>query len=62
MREFRVYFSDGNQKLYMAPHVVAVIHHISDDLTYKYGVTDIVKIEEITNEDDEVELLDIIKK
>lgn len=49
MREFRVYFSDGNQKNFGAPHVAAVIHRISDDPTYKYGVIDIVKIEEITN-------------
>lgn len=51
MREFRVYFSDGNQKIYGAPHIGAVIRYISGDLAYKYGVTDIVKIEEITNDE-----------
>ena len=50
-RIFRVYFSDGNQKLYIAPHIGAVVRHISDDLTYKYGVTDIIKIEDVTNEE-----------
>lgn len=50
-RTFRVYFSDGNQKLYGAPRMAAVIHRISDDLTFKYGVTDIIKIEDVTNEE-----------
>ena len=47
MRTFRVYFNDGNQKLYEAPHIAAVVRHISDDLGIPYGVADIVKIEEV---------------
>lgn len=47
MRTFRVYFKDGNQKLYEAPHIGAVVRAISTDIAGKYGLTDIVKIEEV---------------
>ena len=47
MRTFRVYFNDGNQKLFEANDVGAVCRHISDDLTAKYSVSDIIKIEEV---------------
>lgn len=47
MRTFRVYFNDGNQKLFEAPHIGALVRHIADDAASKYGVTDIYKIEEV---------------
>ena len=47
MKTYRVYFSDGNQKLFEAPHIGALVRHIADDVRSKYGVTDIVKIEEV---------------
>lgn len=47
MKTYRVYFSDGNQRLYEAPHIGALVRHIADNLTDVYGVTDIVKIEEV---------------
>ena len=47
MRTYRVYFRDGNQKLYNAPHIAAVVRRISGDFGLPYGVTDIIKIEEV---------------
>jgi len=47
MKIYRVYFSDGNQKLFEAPHIGVLVRHIADDLADKYGVADIVKIEEV---------------
>lgn len=47
MRTYRVYFEDGNQKLFEAPHIGALLRHIADDVDSKYGVIDIIKIEEV---------------
>lgn len=47
MKTYRVYFRDGNQKLYEAPHIMAVVRRISDDFGLPYGVVDIIKIEEV---------------
>lgn len=46
-KTYRVYFKDGNQRLYEALHIGALVRHIADDFTDVYGVTDIVKIEEV---------------
>lgn len=46
-RTYRVYFRDGNQKLYEAVGIGAVCRHIMDDVNCKYSVSDIVKIEEV---------------
>lgn len=52
MRLFRVYFSDGNQKLFEAPHIGAIVRKIADYYDVDaYSVGDIVKIEEIIQED-----------
>ncbi len=60
MKTFRVYFSDGNQKLFEAPHIGAIVRKIADCYEVgAYGVTDIYKIEEITQED---KLMDIRSK
>jgi len=52
MRTFRVYFLDGNQMLFEAPHIGAIVRKIADCYEVgAYSVTDIYKIEEITQED-----------
>ena len=50
MRKFRVYFNDGNRKLFNAPHIGAILNYIEQSCKYSYGVGDIVKIEEVANE------------
>lgn len=47
VKTFRVYFRDGNQKLYEAPHIQAIIEAISEGIASKYEITDVVKIEEV---------------
>ena len=42
---FRVYFRDGNQKLFEAENMYAVINHLYFELNY--NASDIVKIEEV---------------
>ena len=48
MKTFRVYFRDGKQKVFEAPHIAALIRHITEDFTSSYGVFDIIKVEEET--------------
>lgn len=47
MHTYRVYFKDGNQKLFDAPHFAALIRHLANDLSDNYSVMDIYKIEEV---------------
>ena len=46
-KTYRVYYRDGNQRLYEAPNIGALVRHLADDLTDKYSITDIYKIEEV---------------
>ena len=49
MKTFRVYFNDGNQKLYEGPNMVETLCHIElDDSEYK--MKDVTRIE-IVEED-----------
>lgn len=50
MNTYRVYFKDGNQKLYTAPHMMALVQRIADDCGVPYKVEDIDKIEEVACE------------
>lgn len=45
MKTFRVYFVDGNQKLFDARDIVAVISHVV--YVVGYNACDIIKIEEV---------------
>ena len=51
MKTFRVYFTDGNQKLYEAPHIGAICREISYDIAGKYGIFDVYKIEEVNKDE-----------
>ena len=42
---YRVYFRDGNQKLFEAENMYVVINYICFDLNY--NASDIIKIEEV---------------
>ena len=50
MRTFRVYFINGNQKLYDAENIYSLIdylHSLIDDNLNAYIIEDIYKIEEV---------------
>ena len=48
IKTFRVYFSDGNQRLYEAQTITLVCNHISiESINDCYGIRDVVKIEEV---------------
>lgn len=47
MKTFRVYFTDGNQKLYEARHIGEICMEICHDITGKYVIFDVYKIEEV---------------
>lgn len=47
MRSFRVYFNDGNQKRFDAPHIGAILNYIAQSCKYSYTIGDIIKIEEV---------------
>lgn len=48
MKTYRVYFSDGNKKLYTAPNMLMLCQRIETLSIYNdYGVNSIVKIEEV---------------
>lgn len=47
-KTFRVYFKDGNQKLYEAPSMVAVLNHIEvASINGGYKMLDVYRIEEV---------------
>lgn len=48
MRTFRVYFINGNQRLFESENIVCVINHLVYKLSYHASA--IVKIEEVKNE------------
>lgn len=45
MKTFRVYFIDGNQKLFEAENIVAVINYVVYALGF--SATEIIKVEEV---------------
>ena len=50
MRTFRVYFSDGNQKLLEGRDILHICNYIEDGYQYEnevYTAEDITKIEEV---------------
>lgn len=48
MKTYRVYFKDGNQKLYRGNSIQEVIRYIEAVLIGTYTVEDVYKIEEVT--------------
>lgn len=57
MKTFRVYFTDGNQKLYKAfdlEHLVKYLKDWTDHSYTEYNLEDICKIERAPEEDDNV--------
>lgn len=52
MKTFRVYFSDGNQKLYEAKNILVVMQVISlSTMKGSYSVDDVTKVEEVREND-----------
>lgn len=50
-KTYRVYFKDGNQRLYETINMLMLCEHIEvASIDDSYGVRDIVKIEEVTDE------------
>ena len=57
MRTFRVYFKDGNQKLYQAVGIDVILKYLRTSYTCRqqgYTVEDIVRIEVVDNEEEEM--------
>ena len=44
MYEFRVYFRDGNQKLFLGENIYDVLQYV---LTQNYDEDDVVRVEEV---------------
>lgn len=47
MRTFRVYFTDGNQKLFEAPSVKTIVLELVEITRGMYSAYDITKVEEV---------------
>lgn len=57
MRTFRVYFKDGNQKLYQAGSIDAILKYLRTSYTCRqqgHTADDIVRIEVVDNEEEEM--------
>ena len=45
MKTFRVYFTDGNQKMFEAGYIIDVLNYVVYEL--KFNASDIIKVEEV---------------
>lgn len=46
MKIYRVYFKDGNQKLFEAQDIGTLVRHLENNIEHSYSISDITKIEE----------------